>query len=89
LATVTFLNERADITGPDTAVAGVRQTTERRCSVRHQPVDNDQSDHAHQGDPGGAPVNSADSVLGTITFLGEQQDIIGPEAAVFVAGQMT
>jgi hypothetical protein len=47
-ATVTFLGERADITGPDTAGAGFRQTTERRYSVRRQPVDNDQSDHAHQ-----------------------------------------
>jgi hypothetical protein len=27
--------------------------------------------------------------LATITFLGEQQDIIGPEAAILVAGQMT
>ena len=31
-----------------TAGACFRRTTERRCSIRHQPGDNDQSDHAHQ-----------------------------------------
>jgi hypothetical protein len=47
LATITLLGEQQDITDPEAAVLVVGQTTERRCSVHHQPVD-DLSGHAHQ-----------------------------------------
>ena len=45
--TITFLGERQDIFDPDAAVPAARQTTERRCCVHQQPVD-DLSGHAHQ-----------------------------------------
>jgi hypothetical protein len=48
LTRITFLDERQDIFGPHVAVLVAEQTTERRCFVRRQPVDNDLSDHAHQ-----------------------------------------
>jgi hypothetical protein len=47
LATITFLGEQQDITDPEAAVLVAGQTTERRCSVRRQLVD-DLSGHAHQ-----------------------------------------
>jgi hypothetical protein len=47
LATITFLGERPDITDPEAAVLVAGETTERRCSVRQQPVE-DLSGHAHQ-----------------------------------------
>jgi hypothetical protein len=47
LATITFLGEQQDITDPEAAVLVAGQTTERRCSVRQQPVEN-LSGHAHQ-----------------------------------------
>ena len=45
--TVTFLGDHRVITNPVAAVACCGQTTERRCSIRQQPVD-DLSGHAHQ-----------------------------------------
>jgi hypothetical protein len=39
LAAITFLGEQQDITDPEATVLVAGQTTERRCSVRQQPVD--------------------------------------------------
>jgi hypothetical protein len=39
LTTITFLGERQDIFDPEAAVLVAKQTTERRCSVSQQPVD--------------------------------------------------
>jgi hypothetical protein len=47
LATMTFLDAQQDITYPEAAVLVAGQTTERRCSVRQQPVE-DLSGHDHQ-----------------------------------------
>ncbi len=46
MTTITFLGERQDITDPEAAVLVAGQTTERQCSIRHQPVD-DPSGHTH------------------------------------------
>ena len=48
MTTITFLGEQQDIIDPEAAVLVAGQTTERRCSVRHPPVDSDLSDHTHQ-----------------------------------------
>ena len=46
LAMITFLGEHRVITDPVAAMLNAGQTTGHRCSVRHQPVDDDLPDHA-------------------------------------------
>ena len=63
LAMITFLGEHRVITDPVAAMLIAGQTTGRRCSVRHQPLDDDLSDHAQH-------VTRRDLALANCALLG-------------------